>query len=132
MIQIEETREIKVKELAKYARFEWEKAGPLAQIVVAESEKVWALIDKRPILYVGVVRESLLATPRLWFFLCKGFRKRHLRAVRRAVAHLWEAFPRIDTYVEERWPEGCRFAEFMGFRRTKRTEGAYVVYEGRR
>lgn len=121
MIEVTPTKTIDVECLGAYARHEWEAAGPFAQAAVDFSEKVWLLEDEVPLAYVGILRESLLAIPFFWFFLCKDFRWQYLLEMRPLMRPLKELYPRMETAVWKGFKEGHRFARFGGFRPTERT-----------
>jgi hypothetical protein len=116
MIRIEEVRNIDPTILQPYARFEWETAGEFGQqMALRSSERIWLLEDEEPIVYAGVVRPSLLALPTLWFMLCGGFKRKHLRGLRRVMETLLSQYPRVQAYVSIKFPQAGRFAEWLGW-----------------
>ena len=140
MIQIKELTEVPPNlevELAEYSREELARGGDMFKdLIFNASEKAWLLHDKGRLLCVaGVIRESLVSVPHLWFLLGAGFTKNDLRHCRALMKILLSIYPHVEVCVEDSWRRGEKFAIFCGFRRTERYSEILGVrfsfYEGR-
>lgn len=137
MTQIEQVPFIPKLEYSDYA---WKElrmhAGAIAAVNI-QSEGIWVVSAEEPIMVCGVIRESMISKPRFWFLLCRAFTERkinfHLRALKSCSQVLSEEYPGLETYVEDGWKTGERFANFCGFRKTERVvmfdDKAFKVWE---
>lgn len=117
MIRIDQVTDVDPTAFSRYAKFEWDRAGELGQLVVKQSVQIWRLSkDGAPVVFAGVVRPSLLDLPVLWFFLCKDFHPRQVRELREAMRELLELYPRVRAWVNVEFRAGCRFAERLGWK----------------
>lgn len=132
MIRIDQLPFIPNLPYATYSLGELSLAKDNIEAVNKASEGIWVVsfLDT-PLLVVGVIGNSLLNPPRLWFLLCENFITErvtmHLRALRNALDYLDEIYPSLVTYVEKDWAKGVKFAKFCGFR----PSGREVVVYGR-
>lgn len=124
MIQIEQVPFVPKLEYGDYAWKELRMNPSAIEAVTVASEGIWVVSTDEPILVVGVIRNCLLNKPRLWFLLCRTFGERkvnyHLRELKQGLKVLDEYYPELETFVEDGWKTGERFAKFCGFRKTEK------------
>jgi hypothetical protein len=140
MIRIEEIRHLPeelVQQLSEYAKGEWEIAAGFAQVVFEKSEHVWyATADDRPLLVCGVIRQSLMGACRFWFLLFREVKKVEFKRVKMALPTVFKRCARVETWIEDSYEPGRRFARFFDFEPSETHITAfgreYTVYEARR
>lgn len=129
MIQIEQVPFIPKLAYGDYAWKELQLNADAIATVQNASEGIWVVSADVPLLVVGVIRNTFLSKPRLWFLLCHGFAERrvnyHLRALKMGLQELDAVYPNLETFVEEGWVTGERFARFCGFRKADKTVEVY-------
>src|SRR5688500_16287938 len=86
-----------IPHLSCYAKLELALAGELADVVLARSEQARLISGDKPICVCGVMRATLLGSPRFWFLLCDNLSLKDLRGLRRQVRELFEYYPRVET-----------------------------------
>lgn len=121
-----------------YSKRELLTVGAAVRAIEAASTDIWVVLnDNVPLLVGGIIPQSLICHPRLWFLLCKGFASDNviwkLRALKNLMQVLDEKHGRTETLVEDNWEQGLKFATFLGYRLTDRTYELnginYVVME---
>lgn len=130
MIQINQLTFVPDLAYGEYAWKELQMSAKQIKAVERASDGIWVVSDEgNPLLVAGVIKQSLLGTPRLWFLLCQPFIDSkvnfHLRSLRLVVDLLAQRYRRMETYVEKDWRTGERFAKFVGFRNTERLTQVY-------
>lgn len=129
MIQINQLTFVPELAYGDYAWKELQLSAKQIRAVERASDGIWVVSDDQPLVVAGVIKQSLLGTPRLWFLLCQHFIDSrvnfHLKALRMTVDLLAMRYPRMETYVEKDWRTGERFAKFCGFRNTERLTKVY-------
>lgn len=122
MIQIEQVPYIPKLNYGDYAWKELRAAPEAIETVARASEGIWVVTLEEPVLVIGVIKNSLLSRPRLWFLLCRAFTETkvnyHLRALKLCLKTLDQHYPELETFVEEGWETGEKFARFCGFQPT--------------
>lgn len=139
MIQIEPFKMIPenfVDSLAEYSAEEVHTGEGFLDLVLSSSEAAWIVREDGKILMAaGIVRESFVARPFLWFLLGKDFHRFHLRKCRQMMQVLLERYPEVEVAVEDSWRRGEKFALFCGFRRTEVQKDVmgkrFSIYVGR-
>lgn len=138
MIEIKHLDFIPDLSYTDYSRKELLTVGAVVREIEKASTDIWVVLnDNIPLLVGGIIPQSLVCTPRLWFLLCKEFTTGNvnwnLRALKQLMKVLDEKHGRVETLVEDGWEQGRKFATFCGFRLTNRTyeldNKTYVVME---
>lgn len=127
MIQSNPIKFIPKLDYTEYAWKELELVGDIKAIERGSEFITVVTQDSTPLFTMGVIRHSLLSSPRFWFLLCETFRARtywNLRALRSIIPELDLMYPHLETLVANDWPMGLKFAKFCGFRETDRLEVA--------
>lgn len=129
MIRIDQLDFVPNLPYGEYAAEELEMSKGQIKAVERASDGVWVVSDTAPLVVAGVIRQSLVGTPRLWFLLCEGFingsLKDNLRTLRTTLDMLMQRYPKVETYVEQDWQMGEHFARFAMFRKTERLAEVY-------
>jgi len=126
MIQVREIARIPELDYADYSRSELTMLeGALEQITLA-SDAIWAISDENDTLLIaGVINQTLLTYPRIWFLLSRSLVETkinyHLRLLAKLANELDARFEHVETLVQADWQRGLRFARFCGFRPTQLT-----------
>lgn len=120
MIRISLRQTVPELEYVEYSANEFAKAKPMLKEIEKASEGIWLLSnDANPLMVVGVIRQSFLSRPRLWFLLCRDFTcanvNYNLRGLKAMLQELDKRYPVTETLVEDGWERGFRFARFCGF-----------------
>lgn len=120
---------------------EWERQPHSARLELARaSEHVWALNTSggTSVLVAGMFRPVAIGfTPEIWLLICQPFRenlRRNLLDTKYWLNRLvFSRYPRVIVQIDAKYPEGQRFARFMGFKdsleRTTFEDREYLVYE---
>lgn len=113
-----------------YTEYAWKELSLVDDIKAIElgSEFITVVTqDETPLFTMGVIRHSLISSPRFWFLLCESFRGRtywNLRALKNVIPELDRMYPHLETLVAADWLIGLKFAKFCGFKATDRFETA--------
>ena len=123
MIQLEKVDRIPQIDLAKYSAMEFEQMRGKMEQIERASEGIWVVTANDAVIIVaGIIRYSLLCPPRLWFMMGREFSSTkviwHLRILRELLGELDMRYNEVQTFVEEDWAVGMKFAKFCGFTQT--------------
>ena len=126
MIQIDEIDFIPDIKYGVYAEEELRAGSNYIHEIENRTDQIYMASDEDdPLLVMGVIRTSLLGRPHFWFLLSDYFLKAPklstFKTLKLLLELLYAKYPILETYVEESWPEGERFATFGGFTKTDRT-----------
>lgn len=124
---------IQIKDVAVIPRLPWSSwsqeefmCGNVAMMERRTVRMVQGSFDDDPLFILGLIYSSLTSPPFVWFLMTDAFFTnllRNLRAMREAVMLL----PPAHALVNAQFKQGCRFAEFFGFR----CEGEVARVDGR-
>lgn len=73
MIQINQLTFVPELAYGDYAWKELQLSAKQIRAVERASDGIWVVSDDQPLVVAGVIKQSLLGTPRLWFLLCQHF-----------------------------------------------------------
>lgn len=123
-----------IPHLTDYSRREVEASLPYIQAIIEKTPDARVFYDDdQPLLAVGVIRNSLMQLPYLWFLLCTGIRHSHLRNAKRYMRESIKENVGLQTMIEDSFTDGKRFAEFIGFHPTSLigiiAGRQYTIYE---
>lgn len=119
-------RQVLVDEISSESLNEVRKMGPF------DPGRAWEIRSNGELVLVfGINIGALVGDVSLWMLAGTGLSAKVARRLKYHMPKLLNRYGRLIVGVDAGFGAGCRFAEFMGFRR-KTMIGPYVYYEARK
>lgn len=92
--------------------------------IMSRSKEVYLLRNSlgEPILVLGLIQTSMISGWHVWAMVCECDLKRYARSLRTMLRMLAKQLGHLSITVEKSFPQGVRFAKFLGFSLTSEVD----------